>query len=108
MQPRVERIFKQFISLVEDNFRVQRRVGWYAAEMGISPKYLSETVKAVSNDTPNKWIDNYVVLELCSLLRNTTLNIKEITEKMNFPNQSFFGRYFKQHTGYSPKAYKKL
>lgn len=106
VQPRVERIFKQFISLVEDNFRVQRRVGWYAAEMGISPKYLSETVKAVSNDTPNKWIDNYVVLELCSLLRNTTLNIKEITEKMNFPNQSFLGKYFKEHMGVSPSEFR--
>lgn len=106
VQPRVERIFKQFIALVEENFRVQRRVGWYAAEMGISPKYLSETVKAVSNDTPNKWIDNYVVLELCSLLRNTTLNIREITEKMNFPNQSFLGKYFKEHMGMSPSEFR--
>ena len=41
------------------------------------------------------------------LLKNTTKSIKEITEYMNFPNQSFLGKYFKEHVGMSPSEYRK-
>lgn len=64
-------------------------------------------VKVASRRTPNDWIDDYVTLELRVLLRNTNKNIKEITEEMNFPNQSFLGKYFKEHVGISPSAYRK-
>ena len=75
--------------------------------MCITPKYLSEMVKAVSRRTPNEWIDNYVVMELRSLLKNTTKTVKEIAADMNFPNQSFLGKYFKEHVGLSPVSYRK-
>ena len=107
-QTRAEKIFTSYIRLVEKNFRHERRVGWYALELGITSKYLSETVKAVSQRTPNEWIDNYVTLELRVLLKNSTKSIKEITEEMNFPNQSFLGKYFKEHVGMSPSQYRKL
>ena len=64
-------------------------------------------VKVASRRTPNDWIDDYVTLELRVLLRNTNKNIKEITEEMNFPNQSFLGKYFKEHVGIGPSAYRK-
>lgn len=102
-----EKVFNEFVNLVEKNFRSQRRVGWYAKQIGISSKYLSELVKTVSRETPNSWIDKYVVMELRVLLHNPNLNVKEITEIMNFPNQSFLGKYFKEHVGMSPLAYRK-
>ena len=73
---RAEEIFTQFIKLVEKNFRAERRVGWYSEQLCISPKYLSETIKAVSKRTPNEWIDSYVTIELRMLLRNTQKSIK--------------------------------
>lgn len=103
---RAEEIFTQFILLVERNFRSERRVGWYSEQLCISPKYLSETVKAVSKRTPNDWIDSYVTMELRMLLRNTQKSIKEITQEMGFSNQSFLGKYFKEHTGLSPSEYR--
>jgi AraC-like DNA-binding protein len=106
-QTRAEGIFTKFLQLVEKNFHNERRVSWYAHELCISPKYLSETVKQVSRRTPNEWIDNYVTLEIRVLLRNSTRSIKEIAEDMNFPNQSFFGRYFKEHVGMSPSEYRR-
>jgi AraC-like DNA-binding protein len=75
--------------------------------MCITPKYLSETVKQVSRRTPNDWIDNYVVTELRVQLKNTTKSIKEIARDMNFPNQSFLGKYFKEHVGMSPMNYRR-
>ena len=107
-QTRAEAIFTAFIKLVEENFRRERRVSWYGERLFITPKYLSETAKLVSQKTPNEWIDNYVLLEIRVLLKNTTMNIKEIAQQLNFPNQSFLGKYFKEHVGMSPSEYRKI
>jgi AraC-like DNA-binding protein len=104
---RQEVIFTRFIKLVDQNFRHERRVSWYAKELTISTKYLSEVVKSVSHRTPNEWIDYYITLELRVQLRNTVKNIKEIAEELNFPNQSFMGKFFKDHVGMSPLKYRK-
>ena len=100
-------IFTRFIKMVEEYCGRERRVSWYAGQLGITPKYLSETVKEVSRRTPHEWIDNYVIVELRVLLKNTTKSIKQITEEMHFPNQSFLGKYFKEHVGVSPSEYRK-
>ena len=107
LHTRAEEIFTQFILLVERNFRTERRVGWYSEQLCISPKYLSETVKAVSQRTPNEWIDSYVTMELRMLLRNTSKSIKEVAQELNFANQSFLGKYFKEHVGMSPSEYRR-
>ena len=83
-------------------------MGWYAQQLCITPKYLSEMVKQVSRRTPNEWIDYYVTLEIRVLLRNSTMSIKEISQHLNFPNQSFLGKYFKEHVGMSPSNYRRL
>ena len=106
-QTRAESIFAQFIRLVERNFRKERRVSWYAEQLCITPKYLSETVKLVSRRTPNEWIDNYVTLEMRILLKNSAMSIKEIAQELHFPNQSFLGKYFKEHVGMSPTEYRR-
>ena len=106
-QTRAEATFANFIHLLEQNFRTQRRVSWYADQLCITPKYLSEIIKKISLRTPNEWIDNYVILEARVLLKNTTKSIKEITDELNFPNQSFLGKYFKEHVGVSPSEYRR-
>ena len=106
-QTRADIIFTKFIHLVEENYKRERRVGWYAEQLCITPKYLSETVKQVSRLTPNEWIDNYVILEIRVLLKNSTRSIKEIALEMNFPNQSFLGKFFKERVGMSPSEYRK-
>lgn len=106
-QSRADIVFSRFIRLLEEHYRTERRVNWYAKQLEITPKYLSEVVKEVSKRTPNDWIDHYVILEIRVLLKNSTKSIKEITEELNFPNQSFLGKYFKEHVGVSPLAYRK-
>ena len=80
---------------------------FYAGKLCVTPKYLSLLVKNVSNRTAGEWIDNYVVLEAKALLSSSTLSIQEISDRLNFANQSFFGKYFKQHAGISPTEYRK-
>ncbi len=106
-QTRGEKIFSDFILLLRNHFRHERRVNWYAQQLFITPKYLSESVKLVSKRTPNDWIDRYVIMEIRVLLRNSTLSIKEIAQELHFPNQSFLGKYFKEHVGVSPSKYRK-
>lgn len=104
---RADAFFARFIRLLENNFRTERRVSWYAQQLCITPKYLSEVVKQVSKRTPNEWIDSYVILEIRVLLKNSTKSIKEITDELCFPNQSFLGKYFKERVGISPSEYRK-
>ena len=104
---RREIIFTKFIKLVEDHFRHERRVSWYAKELDITPKYLSESVKSVSHRTPNEWIDYYITLELRVQLKNSIKSIKKIAEELHFPNQSFLGKFFREHVGMSPSKYRK-
>lgn len=105
-QSRGERMFVNFVQLVEQNFRTQRQVQWYAKEMDITPKYLSEVISTVSRRTPNEWIDKFVTTEMRNLLRHTNLKMSEIAEEMNFPSQSFFGKYFKENVGVTPSDYR--
>ena len=104
---RGEVVFFNYIRIVRDHFKHERRVSWYANQLCITPKYLSETIKTISKRTPNEWIDYYVVLELRLLLKNSDKSIKEIAEYLNFPNQSFLGKFFKDHVGVSPSAFRK-
>lgn len=106
-QTRAESFFTRFIKMVEKHCKHERRVGWYALQLGITPKYLSEAVKSVSKRTPNQWIDNYVLMEIRVMLKNSTKSVKEISNEMNFPNQSFMGRFFKEHMGMTPREYRR-
>ena len=104
---RAEVIFANFIKMVEANFRKERRVKWYSQQLCITPKYLTEMVKAASKRTPNEWLDNYTLMELRVMLKTSPKSIKEIAEELNFPNQSFMGKYFKLHVGITPSQYRK-
>ena len=106
-QMRADALFSQFIRLLEQNFRSIRRVSWYAEQLFITPKYLSEVVKQTSKRTPNEWIDSYVILEARVRLKTTTMSIKEIADELHFPSQSFLGKYFKEHVGVSPSEFRK-
>lgn len=100
-------LFDKFIQLLKANFRKERNVNWYSDKLCLTPKYLSEIVKAVSSKTAGQWITNFVILEIKQLLSNTNLSVKEIAHELNFQNQSFLGKYFKNVTGMSPSAYRK-
>lgn len=106
-QSRAYAIFDQFIKLVSQHFKRERSVEWYSSEMCLTPKHLSEVVKLVSGKTAGQWINTLVIIEIKSLLMNTSLSIKEIAMEMNFPNQSFLGKYFKNTEGVSPSDFRK-
>ena len=103
---RHKRVFESFIELVEKHHSKERSTGFYADKLCITPKYLSSIVKKVSGFSAPEIIDKYVILEAQHLLRHTDLSIKEIADQLNFPNNSFFYKYFKLHTGCTPNSYR--
>lgn len=106
MSSRNKRTFEMFIELVEKHHNKERSVGFYADKLCISSKYLSQIVKKVSGFSAPDVINKYVILEAQHLLRHTDLSVKEISDQLNFPNQSFFYKYFKSHTGCTPNSYR--
>lgn len=103
---RKDDIFNQFIRAVEKNYMRERNVKYYADILCISPKYLSTVIHRVSGKYATEWIDSFVILESKALLRGCGMSVKEVCHKLNFPNQSFFAKYFKHHTGLTPREYK--
>lgn len=103
---RKEQLFKRFISLIHTHCVEQRDVTFYARKLCISTRYLSAITKQMGSESAKELIDNFLMLELKVALQSTDLSLKEIAERYHFPDQSFFGRYFKKHTGMSPKEYR--
>ena len=103
---RREEYFAKFITLLSNNFKRERTVGFYAEQMCVTPKYLSLLIKEFSGKSAAEWIDYYVITEAKTLLRYSTMSIQEVAYELSFSSQSFFGKYFKHLTGMSPSEYK--
>ena len=102
---RQEVIFDAFINEVIQHFRIERSVKFYAEKLFLSPKYLSKVVKDVSNKLPSDWIREIVILEAKALLRSQKYTVQQISEILNFTSPSFFGRYFREEVGCTPRSY---
>ena len=98
-------LFRKFVDLLGEHSNRELEVQYYARELGITPKYLSALCIEYSGKNASAWIDDYVISRVKFLMEEHRYNVKEISEVMNFPTQSFFGRYFKRVTGMSPRAY---
>ena len=103
---RAEEYFRQFTELLGEHYKHERSVGFYAWQLCITPKYLTTLIKRISGKSVSEWIDNYVILEAKTLLKYSNMSVQEIAYYLNFPNQSFFGSYFKRNAGMSPSQYK--
>ena len=104
---RAEQICGQFLSLVEMHCREQHRVDWYASQMCLAPKYLSNVLKQTLNIPPNTCIDRALIRQAKSLLSSTPLSVQQISDRLGFQNQSHFGTFFRRQVGISPAAFRK-
>ena len=102
---RQENVYRQFIDLLNVYANREREVQFYADQLNISPKYLSTVTQTYSGKNASEWIAEYVVGLAIEMMREKRCKIQDISANLNFPTQSFFGRYFKRTTGLSPKQY---
>lgn len=102
-----EHLVEEFVKMVNDDCGHNRFVEYYADRLNISAKYLSTLVRNSLERTPTNIIKIVTMKEIEQRLRYSNESIKEISNSMNFPNTSFFGKYFKKHSGMTPNSYRK-
>lgn len=103
---RKDDIVSRFLQCVHENYRQHRDLGFYADQLCLSLKYMSHVVYEQTGRYPTRWIKDYVILDAKTMLRSGRYTIQQIAEELHFPNQSFFGKYFKEAVGVSPKKWK--
>lgn len=103
---RSEEICKTFSHLVIQHYTTERSIAYYAKQMNITPTHLSNTVKHITGKTVMDIISEVVIVDAKAQLKSTNIPIHEISDSLNFPNVSFFGKYFKRLTGMSPQQYR--
>ncbi len=103
---RSEELVGRFLALVEHYSHERHSINWYASELCLTPKYLANLVKQVTNRSAGDCIDYNLISQAKWLLRSTTLSIHEISERLGFQNQSHFGTFFRRHTGVSPSRFR--
>lgn len=103
---RTDELMRRFISLLGTSCESERSVEYYASQLGITPKYLSLVCKKKTGYNASKLIDSVVIRKAKELLHQQGMSILEVSKRLNFVSQSFFGKYFKQRTGFSPSRYK--
>ncbi|MCC8188347.1 MAG: AraC family transcriptional regulator [Bacteroides sp.] len=103
---RSDEIVRELRMLIFKHYRNERSVSFYAEKLFITPKYLSEVVRHATGKKVMDLIAGAVLLDAKAQLKSTTQTIQQIADSLNFPNSSFFGKYFKKHIGVSPKVYR--
>jgi len=99
-------LFQKFITLVEANYMQQKQALFYANKLAISYKYLNEVCKETVGKTAKTVIDNFIVLQAKRNLANSNIKSSELSYKLGFDDPTNFTKYFKKHTGLTPKAFK--
>ena len=96
----------RFFKLLLQHHKEEKTMQFYADKMCLTPKYLSTVVKEKTGRTAFSWINEALISSIKYLLKTTDKTIFQISDEMNFPNPSFFGRFFKKHTGLTPVQYR--
>ncbi len=101
-----DKIIQHFIACLFKNYKKEREVKFYAEQQCLTPRYFSTIVKERTGKTALTWISEMVINSACQMLTYSDLSVKEIAMEMNFPTQTFFGKYFKQYVHCSPLQYR--
>lgn len=99
-------IVKKFYQLVEEFYQQNLSVAEYADKLAITPNHLTQTVVQLTGKTSTQIIKSKQILEIKRLLAHTNLSITEISHRLNFPDQSYFSKFFKRETGITPLHYR--
>lgn len=104
-QNRGEHLFMNFLQEVQVHCAKERKISYYARKFCISPKYFAKLIYDASGRHAGEWIRDYVILEAKAMLRTGDYTVQQVSDALNFPNSSFFGKYFKSAVGCSPRRY---
>jgi AraC family transcriptional regulator, transcriptional activator of pobA len=104
---RRQQLSKSFCSLINTHYLENKDVAFYAEKLNITPKYLSEVVKEETGKSPKSLIEQLLFQEAKSLLKQTEMNVKEISYWLGFEDPSYFTKAFKVAEGLTPFEYRR-
>lgn len=104
LQPQT--IYNRFMSILAADYVKAHDVAYYAAELCVSTRYLSQITNSVCGRSPKQIIDSYIVQASIQMLNTTTLTIQQISLQLGFASQIAFTKFFKAKKGCSPTAYR--
>jgi AraC-like DNA-binding protein len=103
---RIEELFFDFLRLLPVHFSEHHNVGFYASQLCITPRYLSQIVRNVSGRTVIDYINQMLLTEASYLLLQTSLPIIEIADRLHFSETASFTRFFTRMKGINPRKYR--
>lgn len=104
---RKDEVLQKFVSTLYRKYRQEHEVNYYAEQQFLTTRYFSTIVKERSGKSPSQWIATALLVDSRNLLKNSNMTIKEISDLLCFPNQSYFGKWFKNLTTLSPLDFRK-
>jgi AraC family transcriptional activator of pobA len=106
--PAHERLTMKFKRLLNYNITKDRSISFYASELNVTPNHLNKSVKLTLDRSASALIDEMLILEAKVLMQKNNLSVSEIAFEIGFEDISYFGRFFKKHTGFAPTEYRKM
>lgn len=103
---RKKEVVHAFLELLSIYVRRNRNVEFYADKLFITSGHLSKLLKEATGNTARDIIEEAVAIEARNLLMETALSLAEIAERLNFSDQSFFGKFFKKKMKITPKSFR--
>lgn len=101
-----QRVMNSLDKAIEDGLFKCRDAGKYANKIRCSYKHLNTICKSMTGQTAKQYIDFFVTLEIKRFLATTGMNVRELCEVFDFDEETNFVKYFKKHTGISPKKFR--
>jgi AraC-like DNA-binding protein len=101
-----EKLVNLFIEVLLKNYKSEHTVSFYADKLCVTPKYLTTVIKQNTGKSMSTWINNALIAHSKRELKTTDNSILLISEELDFSSSSQFCRYFKKHTGFTPKQYR--
>lgn len=105
---RKEDLTARFLDLLRLYVKSERSLQFYASSLSVTTGHLTKVIKQVVGKPAGELIDAAVIAEAQILLSNPAVSVAQAAEQLQFSDQSFFGKYFKKHTGLSPSSYKQV
>ena len=99
-------LVKKFFQLMEENYHNKLSVNEYADLLSVTPNHLTQTVLMLTGKTSSQLIREKLIMEIKRMLVHTNLSVSEIAYKLNFPDQSYFSKFFKRETKISPLQFR--
>ncbi len=103
---RKARQIEKFRSLVDRDFKKQHSLKIYANEIGVTVGHLSRLCRDVLGRSSLEVINARIIQEAERELVYTTVSIQQLSFELGFEDDAYFTRFFKKHTGVSPKVFR--